>query len=963
MRQTRVANAASTVRSTSGLPAAGLRSGYDEARRLAPMVAVTTGQRSAASAGKGTVPALYRRAPTPSTAPIRGTSGPVIGGSGDTSRFGLSAAPTLHAHCGCEGEGKCGCGDKRPGTCGCGSAPGRVGSGTRSLAQEATPSTHLAVPAVDARFGLGHVNVCGSSLSSARAAAPTYGPVAQGARPGMSAGSQGPGVAVPPSASKRRRVPRRLGSVPSAVPFETAARVSRHLVNARLVATPSPVMRTRAGTPVASSQSGLATRRVDSVVTSARLNSIGGSVAASRTQVAVRGSASLLRQDHLNLTMLEVVQSTMLPYFIAWFAATEPTASPEAVLLRAIERNAPEPIPEGGVLGALTTDVDLLRAFVAVARRRSGSADARANDWRSILNEAVREPLHVEPLLLALIMQAALARGGATPHLRPMGLPLVGGGSLNLNPRPPPFHAPIDVWRAAWARREKAGGPMWPATPPDAALLKAIIGATRSMAPADSSPYTYVTLDPADVLREAHARLKVSNVEVPGTWPRNIHHELLRGIVDLAVAMPDADNLDVYTRAWERLTRLGVAVPPRPVPSTNLLRALVVSARRLGSIDPRAVLNESLSAILEWELGSAMSLDIEPALLEDVIHAAHTLRGADVEAVWSEALKLRAARDDLLWPPKPTPDEPLFRALIYFARRSTDDAAPGVILDAALSALGRASSLEQINRVRHALRVGQISASGAGCKDHTGDEVDCESYFFLDPRGWAAWLSGDGPEKTWNCIKDIFWFWNGIRRHCTRDDDDEKNEPDKVPMGKGKDTGEDPGLGSGSGSGGGTGTGGGPEPGPAPPISACTVQGVSVDASIGSLAIRTRQTGEGLTLERPAAGEIVIKWRPIVVQWPKMPRVALPLAVARLVSAAGQLRPILACFILVGDEPLEDAPPPNLNRCLNACAGGRVLREAFCRSMWGRDARNRCWAKVLRPEQECRNWCYDEFTQ
>jgi uncharacterized protein RhaS with RHS repeats len=63
------------------------------------------------------------------------------------------------------------------------------------------------------------------------------------------------------------------------------------------------------------------------------------------------------------------------------------------------------------------------------------------------------------------------------------------------------------------------------------------------------------------------------------------------------------------------------------------------------------------------------------------------------------------------------------------------------------------------------------------------------------------------------------------------------------------------------------------------------------------------------------------------------------------------------------DEPYSVGAPPNLNRCLDACAAGpgSAVREAFCRSIKSAKKKALCWQNVLEDEQTCRGFCFNNF--
>jgi len=87
-----------------------------------------------------------------------------------------------------------------------------------------------------------------------------------------------------------------------------------------------------------------------------------------------------------------------------------------------------------------------------------------------------------------------------------------------------------------------------------------------------------------------------------------------------------------------------------------------------------------------------------------------------------------------------------------------------------------------------------------------------------------------------------------------------------------------------------------------------------------------------------------------------------------IIEAAGVT--ILFTITLVLTEEVIEAirkyrPPPNLNRCLDAAAGGKYMWEEFCRAVAEQlpdpyDA-SQCWSKTSMSEQNKRNWCRNLF--
>lgn len=214
--------------------------------------------------------------------------------------------------------------------------------------------------------------------------------------------------------------------------------------------------------------------------------------------------------------------------------------------------------------------------------------------------------------------------------------------------------------------------------------------------------------------------------------------------------------------------------------------------------------------------------------------------------------------------------------LVYFARSSTETSPPGLILDAALSALGRASP-EQIARVHQALG-SEISASGDDGCDKTNNPKCEPPPPWYDPRGWIDFIESRDWERTVRCIGDVLTFWDGVDKHCGREEDKKAAAPKKQPKEAGKEAGKDPNEGKTPD----PGPDPGPEPGPAPGW-ACRVQNVDAQASVESLVIRTRQKAERKPAES-VAGTTIISSRPIVF---RPPNFRIPAELARLVSVVG----------------------------------------------------------------------------
>ncbi|MDI1477373.1 hypothetical protein [Polyangium sp. y55x31] len=92
--------------------------------------------------------------------------------------------------------------------------------------------------------------------------------------------------------------------------------------------------------------------------------------------------------------------------------------------------------------------------------------------------------------------------------------------------------------------------------------------------------------------------------------------------------------------------------------------------------------------------------------------------------------------------------------------------------------------------------------------------------------------------------------------------------------------------------------------------------------------------------------------------------VAVAVALADLIIEAGPIVVVMAASLEVSKDVAEVArkrPKPNLNRCLDAAAGGGALWEEFCRSITNRQARQACWSETNNSEQSKRNWCNEKL--
>jgi hypothetical protein len=199
-------------------------------------------------------------------------------------------------------------------------------------------------------------------------------------------------------------------------------------------------------------------------------------------------------------------------------------------------------------------DADLFRAIVAVARRH----------WRSsfdspgaILAEAIREPLHLDPELLFLIVKHATR--GLTPH---------------------------DVWESAWYERTSFTRYQGTPTPPDLPLFMALVTATQAL---------YPTLDAGRILQAAHGTVGPIESDV---WPRNISRDFLDWIFYFAAKARTATAEEVQQAALYMLKYSGAPFPPAPDPDLDLIAAIIEGARFNPYFDPLDVLNEALGTRL-----------------------------------------------------------------------------------------------------------------------------------------------------------------------------------------------------------------------------------------------------------------------------------------------------------------------------------------------------------------------------
>jgi len=82
-----------------------------------------------------------------------------------------------------------------------------------------------------------------------------------------------------------------------------------------------------------------------------------------------------------------------------------------------------------------------------------------------------------------------------------------------------------------------------------------------------------------------------------------------------------------------------------------------------------------------------------------------------------------------------------------------------------------------------------------------------------------------------------------------------------------------------------------------------------------------------------------------------------------LIEAAG-VTIVLVVAIVITEEVIEAIKrrrPPNLNRCLDAAAGGPYMWEEFCRSIGEGYRGSPCWGEAEESEQHKRGWCNEKF--
>ncbi|MDC3960029.1 hypothetical protein [Polyangium jinanense] len=94
--------------------------------------------------------------------------------------------------------------------------------------------------------------------------------------------------------------------------------------------------------------------------------------------------------------------------------------------------------------------------------------------------------------------------------------------------------------------------------------------------------------------------------------------------------------------------------------------------------------------------------------------------------------------------------------------------------------------------------------------------------------------------------------------------------------------------------------------------------------------------------------------------------VAVGIALADLVIEAGPaIIIVIAASVEIGKSEIAEAarkrPKPNLNRCLDAAAGGGVLWDNLCNSITNKIHAQDCWELKLESEEMKRNWCKWRF--
>ncbi|MDC3954902.1 hypothetical protein [Polyangium jinanense] len=93
--------------------------------------------------------------------------------------------------------------------------------------------------------------------------------------------------------------------------------------------------------------------------------------------------------------------------------------------------------------------------------------------------------------------------------------------------------------------------------------------------------------------------------------------------------------------------------------------------------------------------------------------------------------------------------------------------------------------------------------------------------------------------------------------------------------------------------------------------------------------------------------------------------VVVAVALADLVIEVGPILIVVAASVEIGKGDIAEVarkrPKPNLNRCLDAAAGGGALWDEFCRAIPDDIDRAVCWSEVNESEQHKRGWCRKKF--
>ena len=94
--------------------------------------------------------------------------------------------------------------------------------------------------------------------------------------------------------------------------------------------------------------------------------------------------------------------------------------------------------------------------------------------------------------------------------------------------------------------------------------------------------------------------------------------------------------------------------------------------------------------------------------------------------------------------------------------------------------------------------------------------------------------------------------------------------------------------------------------------------------------------------------------------------VIVAVALADLIIEAAPIVVVIAASVEIGKSDIAEAarkrrPKPNLNRCLDAAAGGGVLWDNLCNSITNKIHAQDCWELKLESEEMRRNWCKWRF--